>query len=86
MPEGATYEIAGGRMVEIRNLDDVLIDQIVRFLQERDNGVVLFEHALASADDPWITTAKSRVLTLDEEVYHLLVRPDRELTIHSRRG
>jgi hypothetical protein len=78
MPEGAAYEIASGWMVEILNLDDLLSDQIVRFIQARDNGVVLFEHALASADDPWIKRARSRVLTLGEEVCHLLVRQDRD--------
>lgn len=76
MPEGAAYEIAGGRMVEVINLDDVLIDQIFRFLQEGDQRVVLFEHALASAADPWIAKARSRVLTSGDEVYHLLTRED----------
>jgi hypothetical protein len=78
MPEGVMYEITGGRMAEVLSLDDVLIDRIVRFLQERDNAVVVFEHALASASDPWITQARSRVLTSGDEVYHLLVRQDRD--------
>ncbi len=43
------------------------------FVRRGERRVCIFENEAASASYPWLQTAKSRVMTYEEEVYHLVL-------------
>lgn len=66
------------RMVPKPNVDFWLVEVIQTYLSAGENRCCIFENALAESADPWLLKAKSKILTLDSEVYHFLSRGDAE--------
>jgi len=64
------------RQVPTPDTNQVLVEIIEGFLTADEGRVCLFEDAVARADDPWLSSADTRVLTFKDEVYHFLSRTD----------
>jgi len=75
-PFALEYEGKDVEIEPIPNMNFEMEEDIKSFLLGARNRVCLFEDRLASASDPWVATAKSRILTFGEEVYALLLRKD----------
>lgn len=56
--------------------DRILVDLLLRFLNEGKNAVVIFEDTVAEASDPGLSELESRFLRMDDDVYHVLEHRD----------
>lgn len=62
--------------VPIPNTDTCLVQLIERFLRTEAGHLCIFEEPVGRSDDPWISSADTRVRIFETEVYHLLIPED----------
>lgn len=68
------------RMVPVPNADADIVTTIQNFLRAEQGHVCIFEDAVAKPTDLWLSSAGTRVLTFNDEVYHWLSQDDVETT------
>jgi hypothetical protein len=65
-------------IVRTANTDFWLRSNIHLFLTSKDRPLCIFEDDLAKPTDPWLSSEKMQIFTLDDEVYHFLLSVDAE--------
>jgi hypothetical protein len=73
------YTAPDGRRVKIvpkPNTNQCLVSLIQVFLRQREEYLCVFENALAEVHDPCVTSFKSSLMFLENEVYHFLFHSD----------
>jgi len=69
--DGRQYE-----MIPVPNSTADLAAVIAEFLDQADNGVAVLENTVGRAGDPAVRSARSRVVTFGDDVFHLACRAD----------
>lgn len=77
-PPETHIKIPGGKMVLIPNTDTILMQIIQKFLSTGEGRVCVLEDALARPHDPSLSSADTRIVIFNSEVYHVLLSSDAE--------
>jgi hypothetical protein len=62
-------------MVPVPNMDDVLVSLISKTLQSHADAMAIFESFLAAPGDPWLATARSRVISSGSDLCFVAAEP-----------
>ena len=66
----------GCRVVSASPIHQALADLIRRFLSDRPDGLCIFEDRLARPGDGWLSRSGTIVVTVQNDVYHVLSKAD----------
>lgn len=67
---------SGGVLVPKLTTREDLGTIVRKFLQENDNGIVVFEDQNSEPTDPWLKNSGTRIFSYGREVFHCLVPKD----------
>jgi hypothetical protein len=85
VPQGTRYEIAKsldwGGVAPADATVAWLSQRIEQFLRQRPSGIAIFENDPATKSDPWLANCKSKVVYMNDRVFHYARSGDSALTI-----
>jgi hypothetical protein len=73
--DGKAVEVAAA---PLPNLDILLVDMIKRYLESEAGALCLFENALASPGDAWLSRTNIHNVVTNNSVYHILASGERD--------